>query len=261
MLSNYLNSGASQCIFCNSDQIDCDGQIDYDGLRGYQSVSCADCGGSWDDMYTLTGVGGINADQTPLEKPEQYDAPAWETYAAVALSTIHLCASGKAYLNARAADTNDSLVMSRSYGWFIKLGGLIDEDGPADLRDNMPESVRDIISLALAHNIGMIEIDGDARVIGELPEYPEYPAISTAVATPFTLGDAEGADTPLVNGRMVAHPTGLEFYFDGHIEHTCAGAPLLIESYNDELRVVAWTDPESEEPTYEFVIPKQIARS
>ncbi len=44
-----------RCLYCSSEYIE-GGPVEIDSGGAYQRVTCADCGQSWTDTYTLTGV-------------------------------------------------------------------------------------------------------------------------------------------------------------------------------------------------------------
>lgn len=60
--AEYLQAGGSFCPICKSSDIT-GGSIDMEGSKVYQTVSCLECGASWVDEFTLTGV-DIDENQT-----------------------------------------------------------------------------------------------------------------------------------------------------------------------------------------------------
>lgn len=170
MLKDYLENCGAHCIYCRSESIEAE-HVDVEGASAYQNVTCNGCGGSWDDYYTLTDVTSFKPGSVPLEKPEQYDAPAWETYKAVALNVVHLDADSREYLDYRGYERESNRILKRDTGWFLKLSGLIEDGNVIDVTQQMPETLRAIVALAVAHNAGIIEFDSDANTVGGLPTF------------------------------------------------------------------------------------------
>lgn len=51
----YIESGATKCPHCGSEDLDGKG-VDIDSGTASQEVMCTDCGEGWVDIYTLTHV-------------------------------------------------------------------------------------------------------------------------------------------------------------------------------------------------------------
>ena len=51
----YLESGGSKCPNCDSTSITGCGPVEMDD-GAWQNVECEDCGATWTDTYTLTGI-------------------------------------------------------------------------------------------------------------------------------------------------------------------------------------------------------------
>ena len=98
-----------------------------------------------------------------LPEPSQIEA-----YRVVALSTGHLTIEDRDALQDAADDAEETMVMSRSSGFFIKLCDLADE---GDLRHGHSESIKRIIQWAKGLGFQMIELDMDADT---LPCFPIY---------------------------------------------------------------------------------------
>lgn len=67
---------------------------------------------------------------------------------------------------------------------------------------------------------------------------------------PFVLKDACGNQ---VHGVIEISESGIAFHFDGYGDKCTvdgAGKPLWVEVYEGELRVLAWSDINLEEPTH-----------
>lgn len=95
-----------------------------------------------------------------------------EKYTCIALSTAHIQESDREILFDLVAST--TRVMSRTYGYFIKLSG----DQQADMEMGMHEgialsdSLKRLISYAYkVDNCRMIELDCDAGTVDDLPAY------------------------------------------------------------------------------------------
>jgi len=54
-IKNYMTEEPNKCPYCKSEQIEGSLPI-IEGVKAYQECYCNDCGGSWSDTYTLTGV-------------------------------------------------------------------------------------------------------------------------------------------------------------------------------------------------------------
>lgn len=54
-LKRYLLNGNHACPICSSDSIT-GGFIEVDDGKAWQEVVCNECGNTWNDLYTLTGV-------------------------------------------------------------------------------------------------------------------------------------------------------------------------------------------------------------
>ena len=52
----YLNNKGQRCPFCKSTDIEAEDPPEMDGNIACQIVSCTDCGGKWEDQYTLNDV-------------------------------------------------------------------------------------------------------------------------------------------------------------------------------------------------------------
>jgi len=99
---------------------------------------------------------------------EMPDPSQIETYKVVALSTGHLTIEDRDALQAAADDIEETMVMGRSTGFFIKLYDLADSD---DLRHGHSESIKRIVQWAKGLGFQMIEFDRDADT---LPCFPVY---------------------------------------------------------------------------------------
>jgi len=51
----YIKSGGSKCPVCDSTSITGCGSIELDD-GAWQNVECENCGATWTDIYTLTGI-------------------------------------------------------------------------------------------------------------------------------------------------------------------------------------------------------------
>ena len=49
----YINEGGTKCPECDSIDIS-GGIVEVDAGGAWQDVSCAECGATWQDIYTLT---------------------------------------------------------------------------------------------------------------------------------------------------------------------------------------------------------------
>jgi transcription elongation factor Elf1 len=68
----YLNS-PNECPFCHSTDIQA-GHFDVESPSGFQSVSCNDCGHSWEDQYNFVGMSDVavsdeNGNEVTLDVP------------------------------------------------------------------------------------------------------------------------------------------------------------------------------------------------
>ena len=54
-IAEYLDQGGVICPYCESLNIEGD-SVEVDAGGSTQVVTCADCGASWYDCYTLTGI-------------------------------------------------------------------------------------------------------------------------------------------------------------------------------------------------------------
>lgn len=51
----YIDSRGATCPFCGASDLE-GGPVQIDGGTAWQSVTCPECGGCWDDLYALTGI-------------------------------------------------------------------------------------------------------------------------------------------------------------------------------------------------------------
>lgn len=51
----YKQNGGNKCPFCESENIEGDGQVQTDSTYAWQKIICLDCKKEWEDQYTLTG--------------------------------------------------------------------------------------------------------------------------------------------------------------------------------------------------------------
>ena len=56
----YLDHCGNLCPYCESGNVNGDGFVETDSGCAWQKVDCLDCGKSWRDLYTLTGVEEVN---------------------------------------------------------------------------------------------------------------------------------------------------------------------------------------------------------
>lgn len=56
----YIKAGGAKCIVCPGTNIE-GGSVEIDAGGASQSVHCTDCGASWVDEYTLSGVSQFEA--------------------------------------------------------------------------------------------------------------------------------------------------------------------------------------------------------
>lgn len=54
-LKEYLDNNANLCPYCDSDEISGE-EGEFESTVGYRNVSCRDCGRSWTEEFSLTGV-------------------------------------------------------------------------------------------------------------------------------------------------------------------------------------------------------------
>jgi hypothetical protein len=257
MLRDYIENGGSNCIYCQSDDLE-GGFVEIDSATAYQPIRCNNCAGSWDDRYELTGVTSFEPEREPLNNPEQLEQQVWETYRAAALSVEHLDRAGCQYLDWCANSLENNRVMKRDTGWFIKLSGYVEKGNDFDdVSPDMPKSVQDIIKLAVAQNINMVEIDADAPTLDTLPTFDDNERYSDAPMTtvPYSLLDLDGDGNTTVKGTIEVHPRGIKVSFDDHISAT-DDAQVFIENYDSETRVVVWADEFSEDPSHVIIIPR-----
>ncbi len=52
----YMNASGGICPYCKNIDVRAHGQVELDGMSGYQAVTCDYCGSEWTDIYTLTGA-------------------------------------------------------------------------------------------------------------------------------------------------------------------------------------------------------------
>lgn len=55
----YVERGGSVCMYCDAEDedLETDGPIQVDGANAWQDVRCNKCGGTWQDLFKLVGVG------------------------------------------------------------------------------------------------------------------------------------------------------------------------------------------------------------
>lgn len=95
-----------------------------------------------------------------------------ETYTCIALSTAHIKETDRDLLHKLEAST--CRVMSREYGYFIKLTGELDIDLMIGDSEGVPlsDSLKEVILFAYqVKNCLMIELDCDADTVSVLPTY------------------------------------------------------------------------------------------
>jgi hypothetical protein len=62
-ITEYLKHGGNGCPYCKSRNITAD-QIEIpDGTTTFQTVYCEACGKSWNDIYELTGIEEVEAEE------------------------------------------------------------------------------------------------------------------------------------------------------------------------------------------------------
>ena len=91
-----------------------------------------------------------------------------EEYKVVTLSTGHLTERDRDLLQEAADDQDETMVISRVYGFFIKLYPDLE---PSNFRHGHSESIKEIIRWAHSNGYRMIEFDCDAAM---LPQFPVY---------------------------------------------------------------------------------------
>lgn len=52
---HYLNNGGHECPKCERSNLET-GKMEIDAGGAFQEIVCEDCGATWDDCYTLTGI-------------------------------------------------------------------------------------------------------------------------------------------------------------------------------------------------------------
>jgi hypothetical protein len=93
-----------------------------------------------------------------------------ETYKVAALCTAHLTEKDSELLKIAGDDPDENMVMSREYGFFIKL--YSDEAAVNDnYRHGHSEAINNIIAWALAHGVELIEFDRDAGCVDGFPTF------------------------------------------------------------------------------------------
>jgi hypothetical protein len=55
-LPQYIANGGSFCPHCGSFDISAPDGVSVEGAGGHQRMECSTCGGTWNDIYQLTGV-------------------------------------------------------------------------------------------------------------------------------------------------------------------------------------------------------------
>ncbi|PSF35977.1 hypothetical protein C7H19_14615 [Aphanothece hegewaldii CCALA 016] len=68
---------------------------------------------------------------------------------------------------------------------------------------------------------------------------------------PFILKDSVSQQS--VRGKVAHINNGLEIYFDGYGNYSCeptSGSTILIEVFEQSLRVIIWGDIQQEDPTH-----------
>jgi transposase-like protein len=53
--AQYILEGGVSCPFCRESDLHC-GEVTVDGGYCFQNATCAECGATWTDEYTLTGI-------------------------------------------------------------------------------------------------------------------------------------------------------------------------------------------------------------
>jgi len=96
------------------------------------------------------------------------DAQMPESYRAVAISTSHLTEKDRDALEETAQDQEETMVMSREYGFFIKL---YPDDSVLNYRYGHSDTIKDIIKWAVHSEYQMIEFDRDAGALEQFPEF------------------------------------------------------------------------------------------
>ncbi|MBT41070.1 MAG: hypothetical protein CMF12_00965 [Idiomarina sp.] len=169
-----------------------------------------------------------------------------ETYSVVALSTSHICKGALRYLTRLANDSECNMVMARDTGFFIKL--YTDGD---NVKTDMPDSLKEVVVFCESRGFLMIELDGDAMQIDDLPTYEWSDSCLELAEKQLTVTLYDGSDDykGSVQATVVANPGGITIDFDGYAD-ALNGSPLLVELYNDELSVVVWSDSDDEDPTH-----------
>ena len=51
----YIQNGGNNCPHCGSSDIS-GGSFEADGTSAWRDVECEECGESWHDIYSLTGI-------------------------------------------------------------------------------------------------------------------------------------------------------------------------------------------------------------
>ena len=59
--AEYIGTGGGHCPFCGSENIEGSGHNELDGDNCWNEVECSNCGKRWNDIYTLTGYGELDA--------------------------------------------------------------------------------------------------------------------------------------------------------------------------------------------------------
>ncbi|WP_138437949.1 DUF5983 family protein [Marinobacter shengliensis] len=88
-----------------------------------------------------------------------------ETYQVLAVSTGHISEQDNLLLLEAANDPDETMVMGRKTGYFIKLYA---DDTPLNYRHGHSEALKRLIRLALEAGFQMIELDADASMIDGL---------------------------------------------------------------------------------------------
>lgn len=66
----YVARKGSICPACDSINIDGTGRNNYDGDWHSVGIRCMACGAEWDDIYTLSGYGGLDVPEPPTSAPK-----------------------------------------------------------------------------------------------------------------------------------------------------------------------------------------------
>lgn len=98
----------------------------------------------------------------PVE-PRRFKAA--EAYRVLAVSTGHITEQDNLLLQAAADDPDETMVMGRKTGYFIKLYA---GDSPLNYRHGYSEALNRLIRLAHEAGFQMIELDCDASLIDGL---------------------------------------------------------------------------------------------